>query len=254
MIKSIEIMVNVVKNTHKCGLLDLLCPSRCRGCGELGEVLCEYCKNDIIMDYVNRCPKCRKEIKTKCEKCKLPFLFTYMVGFRGELIGQMVQEYKFYGIRKYGEAIAEVLDRVIPKMSGEVVLVPLPTIQKHIRERGLDHTLELAKKLARKRGWKVEQMLVRNKNTVQIGADKTTRKMQAREAYKFNPECKVRSGVIYVLIDDVWTTGASMLEAEKILRSQGAEDVGCIVVVNARLVGSTGNAEGANDEIDYGEC
>ena len=79
MIKSIEIMVNVVKNTMKCDLLNLVCPARCRGCGEIGTIFCDCCKNDLICDFSNICPKCRKRIGMKCEKCKLPFVFTHMV-------------------------------------------------------------------------------------------------------------------------------------------------------------------------------
>ena len=228
-------MVNVVKKTRKCGLLELICPSRCRGCGELGGALCDCCKNDILMDFVNRCPKCLREIKGKCEKCKLPFAFTYMVGLRGDLIGSMVQEFKFFGIRSYGDAIVEVLDEVLPDIVGNVILVPLPTINKHIRERGVDHTLYLTERLGRKRRWKVERLLLRNKDTVQIGANAVTRKMQAREAYKYNDKMRIDEKATYVLLDDVWTTGSSMLEAEKILRGMGAKNVGCVVIVNAKL-------------------
>jgi len=221
----------------------------------LGDVLCGCCKNDILMDYVNRCPKCLREINGKCDKCKLPFLLSYMVGFRGDIVGQMVQEFKFFGIRSYGDKIAETINEVVPKIEGEIVLVPLPTISKHIRERGVDHTLYMAKKLAKHRGWKVEQVLVRNKNAVQIGSDAVTRKIQAGEAYKMSPKCKIRKDVTYILIDDVWTTGASMLEAEKILHSEGVENVGCIVVVSAKLaLDATGCTNGTNDEIDYSKC
>ena len=231
-------MPNVVKNTTKCNLLSLLCPSRCRGCGELGTVFCNRCKKDMICDFSNICPKCRKKIGTKCEKCKLPFVFTHMVGYRGDLIGRMVEEFKFYGVREMGGAIAGVIDDTLPEIKEDVVIVPLPTIQRHIRERGLDHTLLVAKNLGKMRKWKVEQVLVRNKNTVQIGADAVARKMQAREAYKLNEKYKIDENKLYVLLDDVWTTGASMLEAEKILRDAGATKIGCIAVVSAKLTKS----------------
>ncbi len=46
----------VVKNTTRSGLLDLLCPHTCRGCGRLGAVLCECCKNDLPESPLRVCP------------------------------------------------------------------------------------------------------------------------------------------------------------------------------------------------------
>lgn len=222
----------IVKNTTKCGLFDLVCPHHCRGCGELGSVLCECCKKDITDEILNHCPKCKRTIDVSCPECKLPFSATFVVGYRDELIGSIAEEYKFFGVRSLGDALAEILDEFLPDMEENVTIVPLPTIRKHVRQRGVDHTFSVAKKLAKRRNWKVEKLLNRKKNTVQIGANAVERKRQAREAYEFAGE--IDKNRTYVLFDDFWTTGASMVEAGKIMKKQGAKKLVAVVFATNR--------------------
>ncbi len=225
-------MGNIVKITTKCGVLDLVCPYHCRGCGELGEVLCECCKKYITSEKLNHCLKCGKVINEKCQECVLPFSATFAAGYRDELIGALAEEYKFFGVRKLGTALAEILDEFLPDFNGDVVVVPLPTIRKHVRERGIDHTYLVAKKLAKIRSWKVQRLLIRKNNTVQIGADETLRRKQAKEAFLFQGEIDEKK--TYLLFDDIWTTGASLTEAGRILKKAGAKKIVAVVFATNR--------------------
>ena len=227
-------MANIVKKTMKCGILDMLCPHFCRGCGEIGAVFCECCKNNMISEKINYCPNCERVIcGEKCEKCRLPFSATFMIGWRDELIGELVEEYKYQSVRALGKVLADILDESLPDLAGEVVVVPMPTINQHVRERGIDHTFEVAKKLAKKRGWKVEKVVLRAKNTVQVGANEKQRALQAREAYKIEQE--LDSEKVYVIFDDVWTTGASMKEVGKLMKENGAKKVVAVVLAVNRI-------------------
>ena len=222
----------IVKNTTKCGLLDVLCPYRCRGCGELGTILCDCCKKDITNEVLNHCPKCGRLIGNRCDECRSLFKATFAMGYRDELVGKLAEEYKFFGVKRLGGCLAEILDEFLPDLGGEVVVIPLPTIRAHIRARGVDHTFEIAKKLAKRRGWKVKKMLVRKKNTVQVGANDLERRKQAKEAYRFCGE--IQEGVTYVLFDDIWTTGSSMTEAGRILKKNGAKKMVAVVLATNR--------------------
>ena len=110
----------------------------------------------------------------------------------------------------------------------KIVLVPLPTIRKHIRERGFDHTLRLCFELEnflQKRleglGVKVEyqDLLVRKNKTVQVGKEKKERMRQAEKAYGIREGIKIENRTLYILVDDVTTTGASLAAAKKILQT-----------------------------------
>jgi len=252
----------VVKNTTICGVLDLLCPHSCRGCGQLGEVLCECCKKYMLERYEPICPVCKKVVAKKlkngesfcnmskmrekvnnyadketkltykngsekwngkCRECETSLNGIFCFGWREGALEKLVEEYKYQSIRAMKKYLVEFYDYIVPDLAGNVVVVPLPTIGRHIRERGFDHTLALAKGLARKRRWKCEQILVRKADTVQVGAKVAERKEQAKKAY--GVESKVDAEKTYLLLDDVWTTGSSIFAAERALRNAGAKKV-----------------------------
>ena len=277
----------IVKNTTKWGLLDLVCPHTCRGCGRLGAVLCECCKNNIKTMNLAICPLCKRSVAMKagkcldcceggdgvsivgdgvgkewmCSDCEVPLLRLGVVGWREGALAKLIKDFKYKSVRAAGEVLAELLDLRIPEnfvdlrggeigvksddnmMNGcgitdglgrrvEVVVVPLPTIGRHVRERGLDHTAILAKKLARKRGWKYERILGRATDMVQVGTKAAERKVQAEKAYMVVGG--VEAEKIYLLVDDVWTTGATMLAAEKVLRDAGAKKIAGVVLATGR--------------------
>ena len=178
---------------------------------------------------VKICSRCKQNIE-KC-KCEVP---VYTAFYRDGLMKELTEDYKYQSIRGLDKILAEMLDIALPKDFGEAVIVPLPTAPKHIRERGFDHTLRLAKALAKRReAFSFCQVLYRNKNTVQVGADAKTRKRQAKEAYL------VKSGAVdvnktYLLIDDVWTTGASMESAIDLMKKAGAKYLAAAVILTAK--------------------
>lgn len=227
----------VVKNTTRISVLDLIAPFTCRGCGARGAALCECCKKHNIKACPKICPRCGKNHK-KCS-CEAP---VYVVGFREGVLKQIVEDYKFQSIRASGRDLAELIDGVLPEMSN-VVVVPLPTISRHIRERGFDHTRLIAKHLVRlrnrhepKSSWRLAPLLERKNNTVQVGSDRNTRLKQAKEAYELNlrflKSHPISPDLTYLLLDDIWTTGASMDSAIKILQKAGAKkDAGVVLLM-----------------------
>lgn len=221
-----------VKITTFSGILDLIAPHSCRGCGQLGEVLCKRCKNYNIGQAIKICSRCKKDYE-EC-KCEIPVFAGF---YREGLMMELVEDYKYQSIRDLSKVLAEILDEILPKGLGgglQVVIVPLPTAPKHIRERGFDHTLKLAKALAKRRKeFSVARVISRYKNTVQVGANAKTRKKQAREAYEINNNM-VRPDVFYLLFDDIWTTGASMEEAIRLMKKAGAKHLAAAVILTTK--------------------
>lgn len=227
----------IVKNTTFPNLLDLLAPHSCRGCGRLGNVLCDCCKNNIVKNTKNYCPNCKKENPTgNCKNCKdLPP--TFVVGIRDEIIGNLISDFKFHSVHALALPLAKILNEILPNLNEMVSIVPLPTINQHIRKRGLDHTLLIAKKLAKLRGknYRIEKVLIRNNNSVQVGSNAKIREEQAIKAYTIKPKTKINPDKTYLLLDDVWTTGASMKAALKKLREAGAKKIVIVLLAVNRL-------------------
>ena len=253
----------VVKNTTKWGLLDIVCPHTCMGCGQLGAVLCGCCKKNIMQKRSGVCPICKCSVAETAEKvgnigsikqgysCKHPecesvFEEIWTYGWREGVVKDLISKYKYQSMRAAGAELVEIFDEILPKdlVGPEIVVVPLPTIGKHVRERGLDHTQWMARKLAKRRGWKCRRMLERAADTVQVGAKMGEREQQAKKAYrvvgKVQKECR------YILLDDVWTTGATMISAGQILREAGAEHLNAVVLAVSKPKTASEEAVGAD--------
>lgn len=218
-----------VKITTKNSFLDLFMPYTCRGCGRLGEILCECCKKyntraEIVEEWV------------------------YAVGKREGALMRVVEDYKYKSIRRTARVLAEMMDEALPEIEEEVVIVPLPTIRKHIRERGFDHTLLLAKKLAKIRKCDYNSLLVRANKTVQVGSDSKTRLEQAKSAYQ--AVSGIDKSKTYILLDDVWTTGASMRAAKKVLEEAGAKKIYGVVICTGLLIDGVSTRDSVDDEVD----
>ncbi len=238
-----------VKITIEKFILDMVLPNRCVRCQREGGIFCDRCKKYISI--IN--PGYVMEDMYGFEKL-------LVAGLKEGWFERMVRDFKYKGRRDYGEFLAEKLGEVIlgeikrmrfgdelSNKSGEVtcgvlrkveteikeirqiVLVPLPTIRKHIRERGFDHTLRLCFELEnflQKRlddfGISVEyqSLLVRKNKTVQVGKEKTERVKQAEKAYGICEGVKLDMNTLYILVDDVTTTGASLAAAKKILQAK----------------------------------
>lgn len=233
-------MAFVVKNTTFYGILDLVAPFSCRGCGQLGAILCERCKKHNIGHILEICPRCRKNHKM-CF-CDVP---AYVVSYREGLLADLVEDYKYKSIRQASSVLAELLDAVVPEVGPSVVVVPLPTIGRHIRERGFDHMRLIAKQFVKLRrhaqnchkekpDYQLEMVLERLNNTIQVGSDRKTRIKQAKKAYRLQKRAKIDSDKTYLLLDDIWTTGASMGAAAEVLKNAGAKKIISAVLLAGR--------------------
>lgn len=161
----------------------------------------------------------------------------YIVGERSGPLGQLIHDLKYQSVRSAARSLAELMDAILPQFKGDVIIVPLPTIDRHIRTRGLDHTNLVAKHLAKLRGknYQTQPLLLRDQNTIQVGTDRKTRLKQAKSAYKINPKVKINKESTYLLLDDVWTTGSSMKAATKKLQESGAKKIKIAILTLSSL-------------------
>ncbi len=226
----------IVKNTTILNPIDLIAPHTCRGCGIIGSPLCHCCKNNIILEHQNICPNCKSENPTGiCPKCSyLPPIYT--IADRDTTTGVLIHDLKYSSARAVAKILAGLADDILPNILGETTIVPLPTISQHIRERGFDHTMQIAKYLAKRRqNWIVRPIIERAHDTVQVGASESARLAQAKKAYKINPKYQIHKSTTYLLFDDVWTTGASMKSAHKILTTAGANKIVMLILAISRI-------------------
>ncbi len=216
-------------------ILSIIAPHYCCGCGKIGVLLCSNCKNNIISETKTVCVKCHRPTADMwlCSTCRTPFERVWVVGERDGILQRLIGMYKFQRAKAGYRALSELLLAVLPQLPAETIIIPVPTVPGHVRERGYDHMMLIAKYVARVRGLKLERLLYRKTNTKQRHADAKQRANQAKQAFavrgKINPDAS------YLLIDDVITTGATIKYASKALRDAGAKHVWVAAIARQRL-------------------
>jgi ComF family protein len=169
-----------------------------------------------------------------CGDCHVPYEKAWIVGERTGALQMLVGDYKFQHARAGYKDLGDLLLAVFPELPQETVIVPIPTVASHIRERGYDHTLLVAKYVAKVRHLELCQLLQRKTDTKQRQATATQRFSQAEQAFGIK-DGRINPDVPYLLIDDVITTGATMKYASQILRKAGAKHVWIAAIARQTL-------------------
>lgn len=205
-------------------LLATIAPHLCFGCGFEGTALCDSCKYDIGLEQYERCIVCGQlSAQGVCARHRLAYSRAWCVGERRDALERLIDAYKFERVRAAASELAELLHRRLPEFPTNTIVVPVPTVSGHIRQRGYDHALLLARRFARLRGLSTAPLLRRVGNATQHGSSKAERLTQAQRAFQ------VSSGVdptaTYLVIDDIITTGATLDWATKRLAEAGARQI-----------------------------
>lgn len=205
-------------------LLSLLAPHYCCSCGEIGSLLCESCKYDIINESTDDCLLCGyPTLFGGCARCRRVVQRTWYASKRAGSIEKLINRYKFDNAKAAHTLLGDILLATLPDVPSTAVIVPVPTIQVHIRQRGYDHTLLVARYVAKRRNLLLKQCLARATASVQRGANRKQRYKQAKAAFIVQGD--LEPDVPYLLIDDVVTTGATLTYGAKSMRSAGATEV-----------------------------
>lgn len=216
-------------------VLSIIAPHYCCGCGMIGGLLCANCKKDITSEQNMVCIVCHRPTSTMwlCIDCRAPYERAWLVGNRDGKLQRLIGDYKFQRTRSGYKDLGDLLLAVLPELPPEVVIIPIPTVPSHIRERGYDHMWLIAKYIARARDLKLERLLYRQTNTKQRQATAKQRVIQAKQAFivrgNIDPE------IPYLLLDDVITTGATIKYASKALRDAGAKHIWVAVIARQVL-------------------
>ncbi len=202
-------------------MLSVVAPHLCSGCGEIGVPLCGRCKYGIIESPFIGCIVCGRPTSVGvCQQHHISYQRAWVVGERKAVLRRLIGNYKFQNMKAAAETLASLLDERLPDLPADTVIVPIPTAPAHIRERGYDHLLLIAKYLAFKRGLPLERLLGRVNMATQHHANREKRIEQAQSAFRIVG--KVDPARTYLLVDDVVTTGSTIDQASRLLAEAGA--------------------------------
>ena len=221
-------------------VLALVFPSACPGCGQDVDrptqgPLCHACWVALPRHQGGLCAcgfPLPAEIAGPCGRCRrglAPFARGASLGPYQGTLRLLVHELKFRGRRRVAERVAQEMlatEGVRTLLAGASVLGPVPLHPRRRRERGFNQSLLLALALARPGGLRVaEDALARREDTPpQTGLSAAQRRANVARAFVVRRRAAV-AGQIVVLVDDVFTTGATARACARALAAAGAREV-----------------------------
>jgi ComF family protein len=221
------------------GLLDALYPPVCALCGKLSDGIYPHCCPNCFHSFTpitgsccERCgkPFAGKQISHRCLACikgRPPFAWCRgLYLYEGALAGALS------GI-KYGGRIA-LLDplsdafvkgmRLLEPLPSLDLVVPVPLSRRASWRRGFNQSFLLADLAARHLGLKVRSgALQRRGGHAQVGLTARERDRNAAASFMAGRSLRRAAGKRILLVDDVYTTGATVRACARILRGTGAE-------------------------------
>ena len=215
---------------------ETLWPTRCVLCDAPGSVLCEPCAAQLpYLDWWNACHRCGSAYgRIQCDLCNpvmlerigrkaLPFSSCACAMSFSDESGTIVRAYKDQGERRLASVMAALMARVIVPEWRFDVLTYIPATKAAVRYRGFDHAELLANEVAARVGVPCAGLLARPKALDQRAL--TGRQRIANLNGRFHALDSAPSGVRLLLVDDVFTTGATMCAASDALINAGADCV-----------------------------
>ena len=110
-------------------------------------------------------------------------------------------------------------------------IVPVPLHARRERKRGFNQSELLARALARELDVPFQHALNRTRATPpQVGLKADERQKNVRGAFALSPRIQLPRGAQILLVDDVFTTGATLRECAAVLKRAGAQNV-CAVTL-----------------------
>jgi ComF family protein len=202
-------------------VLQIIAPHPCSGCGKIGAILCDNCKYDITYEPFYGCILCGKPKESGiCVEHAAPFTRVFTVSTRTDALEDAINRLKFQNTKYAARSMAELLDWRLPQLPSDIQIVPLPTARSHVRQRGYDQVELIAHQLASLRGITVKKALVRRTNTTQHTVGRSARAEQATRAFSLSDSMSHKAATV-LLLDDIVTTGASLMAAATVLKGAG---------------------------------
>lgn len=212
------------------GIIDLVFPKNCIGCGREGRYMCQLC-----LDKVPRpqpiCPYCKHPsidgaTHINCQK-KLGLDGLISVWEYGGVIRQAILALKYKYATEIGKEISEYLFNSLNHLTLPTVysLTPIPIYWIKQNTRGFNQSIEVGGNIAEKMRLKfISNLLIKTVSTrPQAELSREERRRNLKGTFVLNKKYNIPDSVF--IFDDVFTTGSTIFEAAKVLKRGGIRSV-----------------------------
>lgn len=221
-----------------------LWPPQCPLCGGGSQAragICNDCLDAIEPLAGPTCPLCgRPGAGDACPQCaKEPpaFAGAFALARHDGPLAQAVRDFKYKRRLAAGAALGGLLaERVRDDwLRGVTLAAPVPLHRWRLLRRGFNQALVLARPLCARRGLTMAPELLRRVRPTrpQVGLPPSQRRDNVAGAFALNPGAGGLAGAKVLLVDDVFTTGATADECARVLLAGGADSVRVLTLTRA---------------------
>jgi len=190
-------------------ILDILFPRVCVGCGKEGKYICDKCKV-----FISECESTETRVSENLDG--LISVWDY-----DGLIKELIQMIKYQGV-------ADIIKELISQVNLDIYcsyITYVPMFRKREKRRGFNQAEIIAKELAKKSETRSLSLLEKVVDTEdQTKLDKEKRIENVKGSFKSCVKLSLTQREV-LLVDDIFTTGATMRECCKVLKQSGIKKV-----------------------------
>jgi ComF family protein len=229
-------------------VLEFFLPRLCLFCGaavgaDAAVAVCPQCEGKIECVASPVCPCCglvfpsREGQDRVCGSCQTdppPFRRARAAAVYDGPVAEAIKRFKFAGQIVYLPVMQGWLRRPYCQelLNGIDLVIPVPLHPRRLRARGFNQALLLARGLGD--APVAREALARVRHTVpQVGLNPKERRENVKAAFAV-PDPSQVEGKNVLLLDDLYTTGATARECAKVLRRAGAKRVDVLTVARVR--------------------
>ncbi|NLE83349.1 MAG: ComF family protein [Chloroflexi bacterium] len=223
--------------------LDWLFPPICLGCGMEGVFICNDCFSKINLlprDVCNFCGSYTSK-QGKCAQChnrQLPYVGFRAFAFYDGVVRKAIHHLKYQNDLTIGRYLAGFLEMVYQRSTWETdMVIPIPIGEQKMQQRGYNQAERLAKPFSERLNlaYSSDALIRINETSSQVGLNQDERRENVRQA--FVARANQVNGKRILLIDDVFTSGATLEAASLELMGAGASQVHCLTLAKVnRLI------------------
>ena len=205
--------------------LEILYPLRCGGCDARGVALCRECIDDFRMvEEASSCPVCgmwtgKRAVCGECIEEKRGFEEgCYGFYFDGRL-REALHAFKFRKRKDVGRGLIALVGDKIAALAGRVdSVIPIPVTEKRLKERGFNQSFIIAEEISRTLSVPLTyRSLCKTGETLdQYTLSKKERRRNVKGIFSVKRGADIE-GQRVLLVDDLFTTGATVGEAARVL-------------------------------------
>ena len=190
------------------------------------ECFCASCGTPFVESY----PLDQQGVCQPCRENAVHFDAAYSFGSYDHPLQDLIHLFKYAKIESLAEPLGRLLLRALPRGVEFDMVLAMPMHWRKRWDRGFNQAELLAAPVARKLGLKVSGSLRRTRHTqAQAGLSEAERKTNLKGAFAVRNPAQIAQKRI-LLVDDVFTTGATLRAATEALKSAGAAHVSVLTL------------------------